>query len=257
MKKYKGYLIDLDGTMYRGNEPIEAAREFVSHLHNRKIPYVFVTNNSSEPQEGVSNKLNKMGIPANPEQVVTSSTATAIYLKGLKQGARCFVIGEAGLYTTLEMEGFELTDEPYCDYVIMGIDRNITYEKYARACLAVRNGAAFIATNSDTAIPTERGLLPGNGAMTSVISVSTGVMPAVIGKPEPIIMEAAVSKLALDKEKIAMIGDNYHTDIRAGINAGMDTIMVLTGVTQAEDLPGLEEKPTYHVESLREWMAFI
>ncbi|MFA1821384.1 TIGR01457 family HAD-type hydrolase [Virgibacillus oceani] len=257
MKTYNGYLIDLDGTMYRGNEPIETAKEFVNTLHKKGIPFVFVTNNSSRTQEDISLKLNNMGVRSTPEQVVTSAVATAIYLSGLKKGASCYVIGEEGLHEALENEGLVITETDDCDFVVMGIDRNVTYEKFAKACLAIRKGAKFIATNSDKAIPTERGLLPGNGSLVSVVSVSTGAAPVIIGKPELIIMKAAVSKLALDKEGIAMIGDNYDTDIRAGINAGMDTIMVFTGVTTVEELPGLEVKPTYKIESLREWMALI
>lgn len=257
MLKYKGYLIDLDGTMYRGSEPIKSARDFVKKLHKNGTPYMFITNNSSRSQKDISQKLNHMGVPATQEQVVTSSVAAAMYLKGLNQGASCYLLGEKGLHEALEDEGFSITDDDNCDFVVMGIDRHITYEKYAKACLAIRKGAAFIVTNSDTAIPTERGLLPGNGALSSVIAVSTGVEPIAVGKPEPVIMEAALSKLGLEKTDIAMIGDNYHTDIRAGINAGIDTIMVFTGVTREEELPGLEKKPTHHVADLREWMAFI
>ncbi|GAB3803598.1 TIGR01457 family HAD-type hydrolase [Virgibacillus kimchii] len=257
MKKYKGYLIDLDGTMYRGTEPIESAVEFVNELHNREIPYMFITNNSSKTREAISQKLNDMGVPSTAEQVVTSSVAAAMYLKGLNQGASCYLIGEEGLHESLKEEGFVITEDDNCDFVVVGIDRNITYEKYAKACLAIRKGAAFLITNSDKAIPTERGLLPGNGALSSVITVSTGVKPMAVGKPESVIMEAAISKLGMNKENIAMIGDNYDTDIQAGIRAGIDTIMVFTGVTQEEELPGLVEMPTYHVEDLREWVHFI
>jgi 4-nitrophenyl phosphatase len=254
MKNYKGYLIDLDGTMYRGDELIESAGEFVKELHKKNTPYLFITNNSSRTQEAISQKLNGMGVPSSPEQVVTSSVAAAMYLKGLKQGASCYVIGEEGLYETLQDEGFVITEEAHCDFVVMGIARNITYEKYAKACLAIRNGADFLITNSDKAIPTERGLLPGNGALSSVITVSTGINPIVVGKPEPVIMEAALSKLALNKEDIVMIGDNYDTDIWAGIQAGIDTIMVFTGITQKEEMAKLKVKPTYHVTDLGEWM---
>jgi 4-nitrophenyl phosphatase len=257
LKNYQGYLIDLDGTMYRGNEPIETAAKFVNKLHKKGIPYVFVTNNSSKTEEDISLKLNRMGVPSTPEQVVTSGVAAAMYLSGLEKEARCYVIGEEGLHEALNNVGLKITEEDDCDFVVMGIDRHVTYEKYAKACLAIRKGATFIATNSDKAIPTERGFLPGNGALTSVITVSTGAVPVMIGKPESIIMEAALSKLSLDKKDIAMIGDNYDTDIRAGINAEMDTIMVFTGVTTAEELTGLKVKPTYYIESLKEWMEFI
>ena len=133
----------------------------------------------------------------------------------------------------------------------MGIDREITYEKLAVACLAVRNGAVFISTNGDIALPTERGFMPGNGAMTSVISVSTRTKPIFIGKPESIIMEQALRVLGTKKEETLMIGDNYDTDIRAGMNAGMDTLLVHTGVTTKELLSGYEQKPTYVMDSLR------
>jgi 4-nitrophenyl phosphatase len=254
LKEYKGYLIDLDGTMYRGTERIEGAREFIQTLAEKNIPYLFVTNNSAKTPVAVSDHLNKMGITSSPDQVVTSSLATANFIKSQREQARCYVIGEEGLISALEEKGMQITDSNP-DYVVVGIDREITYEKYAKAALAVRNGATFISTNGDTAIPTERGLLPGNGALTSVISVSTGVNPLFIGKPEAIIMEEALSILGLSKEETLMVGDNYQTDIRAGINAGMDTLMVFTGVSRVEDLSNLGVQPTYYVHNLREWLG--
>ncbi len=256
MRNYKGYLIDLDGTMYRGTEAIAGAAEFINELHRKEIPYLFVTNNSSKAAEDVSNKLNTMGIKAEPNQVVTSALATANYIKSIKERAACFVIGETGLLEALEASGAIITDSD-CDFVVMGIDRQITYEKYTKACLTIRNGAKLIATNSDVAIPTERGLLPGNGALASVVSVSTGEKPLYIGKPEPIIMEEALKLLGLSKEETLMVGDNYHTDISAGIRAGIDTLMVFTGVTPFEDLETLEVPPTYYVHQLTEWLDKI
>ncbi|WP_067725724.1 TIGR01457 family HAD-type hydrolase [Oceanobacillus damuensis] len=256
MKKYEGYLIDLDGTMYRGTESIEGAAEFVDELFTHGIPYLFVTNNSSKKQEDVSNKLNSMGIKSTPEQVVTTSVATANYIRSKKEGARCFVIGEEGLHHALAASGLTITEESI-DFVVMGIDRQVTYEKFAKACLAVRDGASFISTNSDIAIPTERGLLPGNGSLTSVVTVSTGQKPIFIGKPEAVIMKEALNILGLSQENTLMVGDNYNTDIKAGINAGMDTLMVFTGVTSFRELENLETKPTYAVHSLREWIPYI
>ncbi|TQS71846.1 TIGR01457 family HAD-type hydrolase [Ornithinibacillus gellani] len=256
MKTYKGYLIDLDGTMYRGTEVIESAVEFIRTLVNKNIPYLFVTNNSSKTRSAVSNALNEMGIICTPDQVVTTSLATANYIKKNNENARCYVIGEKGIMSALQENGFTLTDENP-DYVIVGIDREISYEKYAKAVLAVRAGATFISTNGDVAIPTERGLLPGNGALTSVVTVSTGVEPLFIGKPESIIMEEALSILGLSKEETLMVGDNYHTDICAGINAGIDTLMVFTGVTPFEALPNLDVQPTYHVQRLQEWIKHM
>lgn len=256
MKKYNGYLIDLDGTMYRGNEPIEGAIAFVNALNERGIPYLFLTNNSTSTQESVAHKLTAMGIDTTADHVFTSSMATAKYIKQKKSHARCMVIGERGLYDAIEKEGLRLANTA-CDYVVIGLDREITYEKLAQACLAIREGAVFVSTNSDIAIPTERGFLPGNGALTSVIQVSTGVQPIFIGKPEQIIMNEALEVLGTAKEDILMVGDNYQTDILAGINAKVDTLMVFTGITPYEDYPKLTIKPTYHVQNLKEWITLI
>lgn len=256
MKRYKGYLIDLDGTMYRGSEAIEGATDFVAALHHKQIPYLFLTNNSAKTQAAISEKLNKMGIRSTSDHVFTSSLATAKYIHDKKAGARCYVIGEEGIHRAMEQEGLTIATDD-CDFVVVGIDRNITYEKLANACLEVRNGAKFISTNSDIAIPTERGLVPGNGALTSVIMVSTGVDPIFIGKPESIIMEEALSVLGLRKDETIMVGDNYNTDICAGIHTGVDTLMVFTGVTPLEDLQHLDIQPTYHVKNLKDWIVNI
>ena len=256
MKNYKGYLIDLDGTMYRGNEHIEGAAEFVEALNKQDIPYLFLTNNSTSTQADVASKLNGMGIQTTADHVFTSSMATAKYIKNEKHDAHCMVIGEKGLHDALNVEGITVGDEG-CDYVIIGLDREITYEKLAKACLAIRSGAVFISTNGDIAVPTERGFLPGNGAFTSVITVSTGVQPIFIGKPEQIIMNEALDVLGTVKGETLMVGDNYQTDILAGINADVDTLMVFTGITPYEDYPGLIKKPTYHVQNLIKWIKHI
>ncbi|MBP1969524.1 4-nitrophenyl phosphatase [Virgibacillus natechei] len=256
MKEYKGYLIDLDGTMYRGNETIDGASAFVNALHQHDIPYLFLTNNSSKTRVDVSDKLNNMGIKSTPDDVVTTSLATAKYIKQKKSDARCFVIGEEGIHRALEEQGLIITEED-CDFVVVGIDRHVTYEKFAKACIAVRKGATFISTNSDVAIPTERGLLPGNGALTSVVAVSTGITPIFIGKPEAIIMDQALEILGMARNDTLMVGDNYNTDILAGIHAGIDTLMVFTGVTSYEQMEGVVEKPTYHVENLKDWIKNI
>ncbi|PPA70087.1 TIGR01457 family HAD-type hydrolase [Jeotgalibacillus proteolyticus] len=252
MKAYKGYLIDLDGTMYRGTERIEEAVLFVKKLHERGIPYLFVTNNSSKTPVQVAEHLTKFDVPVTEEQVFTTSMATAAFISQEKKHASIYVIGGEGIRQALTEEGLELvTDSP--DYVVVGLDKEITYEKLALGCLAVRGGARFISTNGDIAIPTERGLLPGNGSLTSVIAVSTQTQPVFIGKPEAIIMEQALKVLGLPKEDVAMIGDNYDTDITAGINVGMDTIIVHTGVTTREILQTMAKQPTYSINSLSEW----
>ena len=252
MKKYKGYLIDLDGTMYKGSERIEEASDFVKNLRDQEIPYLFVTNNSSRTPAQVAEKLTQFDIPAEEKQVFTTSQATANYIYERKNDASVYVIGEEGIRTAIEEKGLLFGGE-HADYVVVGIDREISYEKLAVACLAVRNGAIFISTNGDIAIPTERGLMPGNGSLTAVISVSTQTKPIFIGKPESIIMEQALKVLGSTKEETLMVGDYYDTDILAGMNAGMDTLLVHTGVTTKEMLAGYERMPTYAIDSLDQW----
>ena len=253
MKTYKGYLIDLDGTMYRGTEEIKEARAFINRLKENNIPYLFVTNNSSRTPVQVAEKLNQFRISAEPEQVFTASMATANYIFERHQKATIYMIGEEGLRLALEEKGFTLVEHEHPDFVVCGIDHDINYEKLALACLAIRNGAAFISTNGDIAIPTERGLLPGNGAFTSVIAVSTEVAPTFVGKPEAIIMEQALQVLGTKKAETLMVGDNYQTDILAGIRAGLDTLLVHTGVTRKEHLADVEEQPVYTRNNLDEW----
>ncbi len=256
MKSYKGYLIDLDGTMYRGKEKIEDAVDFVKTLVERNIPYLFVTNNSSRTPEQVAEKLTTFDIPATEQHVFTTSLATANYIYERDKNATIYVIGEEGIKTAIDHKGF-IRSEENPDYVVIGIDHNITYDKLATACLAVRNGATFISTNGDIAIPTERGLMPGNGSLTAVITVSTTVQPIFIGKPEGIIMEQALKVLGVNKEDTLMVGDNYDTDIMAGINSGIDTLLVHSGVTTKEMLATIERKPTLAIHQLSEWIKYI
>jgi 4-nitrophenyl phosphatase len=252
MKTYQGYLIDLDGTMYKGTERIEAASDFVKRLGQKNIPYLFVTNNSSRTPAQVAEKLRGFDIPAEEELVFTTSQATANYIYDRKKNASVYVIGEEGIRTALGEKGFQSAREN-ADFVVVGIDRELSYEKLAVACLAVRNGAVFVSTNADIALPTERGFMPGNGSITAVISVSTQTNPIFIGKPESIIMEQALKVLGTSKEETLMVGDNYDTDITAGMNAGMDTLLVHTGVTTKEKLSGYKQKPTYSIDSLDHW----
>ncbi|MEX6698686.1 TIGR01457 family HAD-type hydrolase [Peribacillus frigoritolerans] len=252
MKSYKGYLIDLDGTMYRGTEQIAEAAGFINDLRKRDIPYLFVTNNSSRTPAQVADKLRSIGISTEDDQVFTTSMATANYIAEQKKGATVYVVGEEGIIEALKEKGMKLVEE-HPDYLVMGIDRGINYEKLSKACLAVRNGAVFISTNGDIAIPTEQGLLPGNGSLTSVVSVSTQVQPIFIGKPESVIVEQALRVLGVPKEETIMVGDNYDTDILAGINAGIDTLLVHTGVTTKERLKQYKEQPTHVVDTLDLW----
>lgn len=253
MKTYEAYLFDLDGTMYRGNEPIPSAIDFVHTLYEKGIPYLFISNNSTATPNTVSERLQKMGVKVTPSQVITSGEAAVHYISQRdKKEKTVYVIGESGLKSLLLEAGLvEKEVEP--DYVVVGLDRQINYEKFKIACSAVRSGATFIATNNDRAIPTEDGLYPGNGALTSVITVTTGKEPIIVGKPEKIIMELALERLDVTRESVVMVGDNYDTDICAGINARIDTIHVATGVTSANEIEKKEIPPTYRIATLADW----
>ncbi|SEQ30122.1 TIGR01457 family HAD-type hydrolase [Piscibacillus halophilus] len=252
MKNYKSYLIDLDGTMYKGKSKIPEADGFIQELQSRNIPFMFVTNNSSRTPEVTVEKLKNFGIHADVNQVMTASLATANYIQQEKPDATAFVIGEVGLTEALEQKGIQIVDHNP-DYVVIGIDRHNTYRKIRDACLFVQNGAKFVATNPDIKVPTEKGLVPGNGAFVNLIENVTGIKPEVVGKPSGLMLQIALDKLGIPVEDAIMVGDNYHTDILAGIRAGMDTLHVQTGVTTKDELTQFGTQPTYTIETLSEW----
>lgn len=251
---YEGYLIDLDGTIYRGSEPIPAGRRFVEQLQARQIPFLFLTNNTTKTPETVANRLaNEFSIHVGPETVYTATLATIDYLNDANKGKKVYVIGEPGLIEPILAAGY-VWEEETPDYVVVGLDTDVTYEKFVVATLAIQKGATFIGTNPDKNIPTERGLLPGAGSVIAMIEASTQQKAIYIGKPEAIIMEKAVETLGMEKANVLMVGDNYTTDILAGINNGIDTLLVLSGFTQKADVPTLPVPPTYLVDSLDEWL---
>jgi len=224
--KYKGYLIDLDGTIYKGKDRIPAGEAFVHELQKRDIPYLFVTNNTTRTPESVQEMLaQNFNIDTPLSTVYTATLATAGYV--------------------------EDKDNPA--YVVVGLDWQVDYEKFATATLAIQKGAHFIGTNPDLNIPTERGLLPGAGSLITLLEVATRVKPVYIGKPNAIIMDKAVEHLGLEREELIMVGDNYLTDIRAGIDNGIPTLLVTTGFTKAEEVADLPIAPTHVVSSLAEW----
>lgn len=249
---YEGYLIDLDGTMYNGNEMIAEAADFISRLRAANKPFLFLTNNSTSKPENVAGKLNSVSkVEAYPEEVFTSTMATVTYLRK-NQLERIFVIGEGGLMDGLEEAEFDLAEEQV-DAVVVGLDREVTYRELEQATLLIQQGAKFIATNPDTNLPTERGLVPGNGALVSFLETATGMKATVIGKPEAIIMDAAIEAIGLEKADVLMVGDNYTTDIQAGIQNDIDTLLVLTGFTNKEDVPTLPTPATHVVDTLDDW----
>lgn len=250
---YKGYLIDLDGTIYRGSEPIPAGRRFVEQLQARQIPFLFLTNNTTKTPRTVADRLaNEFSIHVSPETIYTATLATIDYMNDADKGKKVFVIGEPGLIDPILAAGY-VWEEKNPDYVVIGLDTNVTYEKFVTATLAIQKGATFIGTNSDKNIPTERGLLPGAGSVIALIEASTQQTAIYIGKPEAIIMDKAVKVLGMEKSDVLMVGDNYTTDILAGINNEIDSLLVLSGYTQKEEVPTLPVPPTHLVDSLDEW----
>lgn len=251
--KYTGYLIDLDGTIYRGSEPIPAGKRFVEALQQRQLPFLFVTNNTTRAPETVQKRLAEVfDIHVAAETIYTASLATIDYMKDDGRGKKVFVIGEAGLIDLILAAGF-VWEELNPDYVVVGLDTEVTYEKVVTATLAIQRGATFIGTNPDKNIPTERGLLPGAGSLISFVETATQTKPVYIGKPQAVIMDKAVTHLGLPKEQVLMVGDNYETDIRSGIDNGIDSLLVLSGFTPKDVVQGLPIPPTYVVDSLDEW----
>ena len=250
---YKGYLIDLDGTIYKGKDRIPAGETFVHELQRRNIPYLFVTNNTTRTPETVQTMLaEQFNVETPIETIYTATLATIDYLNDKNLGKKVYVIGDVGLKQAIAEAGYvEDTDNP--DYVVVGLDWEVDYEKLSIATLAIQKGAHFVGTNPDLNIPTERGLMPGAGSIITLIEVATRVKPIYIGKPNAIIMEKAVEHLGLPREEVIMFGDNYLTDIRAGIDNDIPTLLVTTGFTKPEEVPDLPIQPDYVLSSLAEW----
>lgn len=252
-KQYKGYLIDLDGTIYLGKEPIPAGKRFVEKLQKQGLPFLFVTNNTTKSPATVAARLaNEFDIHVPATTVYTATLATIDYMKATNKGNRFYAIGEAGLIDLILEAGFEW-DEKNPDYVVVGLDTEITYDKFATATLAIKKGGLFIGTNPDKNIPTERGLVPGAGSFIALVETATQTKPVFIGKPNAIIMDRAVALLNLQKDEVLMVGDNYETDIQSGIQNGIDSLLVLSGFTPKAAVPTLPVPPTHVVDSLDEW----
>ncbi|MDO4814454.1 MAG: TIGR01457 family HAD-type hydrolase [Gemella sp.] len=253
MKDYKLYLIDLDGTIYTGNTPIKHSKKFVEYLEESNLDYLFITNNSTKTASQVVAKLESMGITTSEEHIYTSALAASEYAHK-KNYKNIHVIGEQGLREALEDNNLNLVGHSDADAVIIGLDRKLTYDKLSDASLALQRGIPFIATNPDKLLPTENGMTPSNGGQVKFLEYATSREAVVIGKPSTIIMELAIEKFGYKKEEIVMVGDNYDTDIMSGINIGIDTIHVQTGVTSKEEVLSKEKQPTYTFENLNEFL---
>ncbi|AKP66897.1 TIGR01457 family HAD-type hydrolase [Companilactobacillus ginsenosidimutans] len=257
MTNYQTYLIDLDGTMYRGKEKIPEAQDFVNRLNAKNIQYYFLTNNSTKtPQQVADNLMNNHQITATADQVITPSLATAGYVENMFEddvsNHSAYVIGEFGLKSAIFGTGIKL-DEVNPDVVIVGLDYDVTYHKFEMATLAIKRGAFFIGTNADTNLPNERGLVPGAGSVISLVETAVQHKAKYIGKPEADIVDFAADMKGFDPKSAIMVGDNYNTDIKCALNAGLDSLLVYTGVSTHADIDKETRKPTYQVESLTDW----
>lgn len=231
-----GFLIDLDGTLYRGHEPIPGAAAFLQWLQQEQLPYLLVTNNSSRTPEQVAEHLQALGMKVPAAAVYTSSQAAAQYLTEQRAGQRVHMIGEDGLRIALDAAGFAMDGATTPDYVVQGIDRSFTYGKLTEAVRHLKHGATYVLTNPDRLLPSDGGLMPGAGSLAASITAASGVEPVVIGKPSPIIMAYAIDRLGLPSADVWVIGDNVHTDIRGGAMAGCRTALVLTGVATPDNV---------------------
>jgi 4-nitrophenyl phosphatase len=252
----------MDGVLWHGKTPLPGLVSFFEQLRMCNLPFVLATNNASLTQAQYIDKLASMGVEVQAEEILTSSMATARYLKETlpSDKKRVFVIGEEGLKQPLRDQGFELTDlyevaQPDKgitgpDIVVSGLDRTLTWDKLATATIAIKAGALFYATNADTTLPTELGEVMGNGGTIAALEAATGVSPISIGKPQPILYQQAFDILGSDKANTVAIGDRLDTDILGAVNAGMRSLMVLTGVSSKEDIDELDYAPTWIVEDL-------
>lgn len=255
IKDIKCFLLDMDGTIYLGNKLIDGAKDFLNTLKEKKIKYLFLTNNSSKNKDRYVEKLNGLGIEANREDVFTSGEATTIYLNRLKKGAKIFLLGTEDLEEEFEKAGFILVKERAkdIDFVVLGFDTTLTYEKLWIACEYIAEGVTYIATHPDFNCPLEGGkFMPDVGSMIELIKASTGKTPTVIGKPSSHIIEAILNKYSLNKEELAMVGDRLYTDIRTGLDNGLTSILVMSGETNEEMLKETIYKPDFIFNSVKE-----
>ncbi len=251
MTQQKNYLIDMDGVLVSGRSVIPGAVEFLERVKENEYPYLVLTNNSIYTPRDLSHRLHSIGLEVPAEAIFTSSMATARFIDSQLPDGKAFVIGESGLTDAVYSVGYVITDiEP--DYVVLGETLSYNMELITTAVQLVSEGARFIATNPDPTGPSERGIVPATGALAALIEKATGVSPLFVGKPNPFMMRAAINYLQVHSEDTIMIGDRMDTDIIAGVESGLETILVLTGVTAEEDIDRFAYRPSRVVHSLQE-----
>lgn len=245
----QGYLIDMDGVIYRGTQLIPGAERFIRRLRERDIPFLFLTNNSQRTRRDVATRLQRMGIAVEERHIYTCAMATARFLAEQKPNGTAFVIGEGGLLQALHANGYAIVDSDP-DYVVVGEGRTMTFEIMEKASRMIRGGAKLVATNPDPNCPTADGIRPGCGAIAAMLERATGIEAFTVGKPSPLMMRAARKELDLGAGETTMIGDTMETDILGGMQMGYRTVLVLSGGTRREDLKRFAYQPDLIVESI-------
>jgi NagD protein len=243
--------MDMDGVLVHEENAIPGAPEFIAALQERGVPFLLLTNNSIYTRRDLAARLRISGLDVPEERIWTSALATARFLEDQRPGGTAFVIGEAGLTTALHEAGYTLTErEP--DYVVLGETRTYSFERLTRAIRLIEAGARFIATNPDATGPSAEGSLPACGSVAALISRATGVEPYFVGKPNPLMMRSALNAIEAHSEDTAMIGDRLDTDVVAGLEAGLHTILVLTGVATPEAAERYPYVPSRTIGSVAE-----
>jgi NagD protein len=244
-----GFLIDMDGVIYRGRKPIRGAAEFIERLRTEDHPFLFLTNNSQRSRRDIQLRLKHMGMEVEERHVFTCAMATARFLARQHPGGTAYVIGEGGLLNALHLNGYAI-DDLHPDYVIVGEGKTLSMEMLEKAVTFVNEGARLIATNLDPNCPTERGMRPGCGAIVRAIEAATGRTAMALGKPSPITMCEAARELGTPPERTVVIGDTMETDILGGVQLGYSTVLVLSGGTRRSDLNEFAFRPTHIVKSI-------
>src|SRR5262249_48300515 len=244
-----GYLIDMDGVIYRGSELIPGADPFINELREAAVPFLFLTNNSQRTRRDVATKLRRLGIDVEEEHVFTCAMATARFLARQKPNGTAFVIGEGGLLTALHSNGYAIVDKDP-DYVVVGEGRTLTFEMAEAALGMIIGGAKLVATNLDPNCPTHVGTRPGCGAIASMLETASGRKAFSVGKANPVMLRGAQKELGLPANRTIVIGDTMETDILGGVQVGYRTILVLSGGTSREDLSQYAYRPDKVVNSI-------
>ena len=252
LEPIRSLIVDMDGVLYRGDEPMPGLVEFFSFLREYQIRFQLVTNNSSITPAMYVEKLARMGVEIQDSDVLPSSIATASYLVSqYPRGSRVHAIGEEGLMVALQQEGFVLSRrDPVA--VVVGIDRDITYAKLREATLLIRSGVPFVATNPDRTLPVPEGQVPGTGVIVAALCAATGQEPLFIGKPEPWLMEQAMARMGSDPKTTAAVGDRPETDILSARRAGVLSILTLSGATSPAQLAGSDVQPDIVLQDIQE-----